>query len=139
MRKPVVQAPQLTSLQPAKIQGPRVVRIEKQEAVEQRAPRPPRVTEASDVTPAGPRAGRGIKPTDDEEEDAKKKAASNKKGASLSSRRRGVDGRRGEAMEKLKEFTDADMIARRARPSLSPAAPPPKTPRCASPSSRPRN
>ena len=29
---------------------------------------------------------------------------------SLSSRRRGVDGRRGEAMEKLKEFTDADLI-----------------------------
>ncbi len=37
-----------------------------------------------------------------------------KKGGSLSSRRRGgVDGRRGEAMEKLKEFTDADLIARR--------------------------
>ena len=42
-RKAVVQAPQLTSLQPAKIQGPRVVRIEKQEATEQRGPRrPPR-------------------------------------------------------------------------------------------------
>ena len=42
----------------------------------------------------------------------KKKAAA-RKGASLSSRRRGVDGRRGEAMEKLKEFTEADLIARR--------------------------
>jgi translation initiation factor IF-2 len=112
-RKAVVQAPQLTSLQPAKIQGPRVVRIEKQEATEQRAPRrPPAAAEAPGVTPAGPRAGRGVKTADDEDDDTKKKAAG-KKGGSLSSRRRGVDGRRGEAMEKLKEFTDADLIARR--------------------------
>jgi translation initiation factor IF-2 len=114
-RKPVVQAPQLTSLQPAKIQGPRVVRIEKQEAVEQRTPRRPpaaAAAEAPGVTPAGTRAGRGVKSADDEDEDSKKKAAG-KKGGSLSSRRRGVDGRRGEAMEKLKEFTDADLIARR--------------------------
>jgi translation initiation factor IF-2 len=111
-RKPVVQAPQLTSLQPAKIQGPRVVRIEKQEAIEQRAPRPARpAAESTGVTPAGPRAGRGVKSADDDDEETKKKAA--KKGGSLSSRRRGVDGRRGEAMEKLKEFTDADLIARR--------------------------
>jgi translation initiation factor IF-2 len=114
IRKPVVQAPQLTSLQPAKIQGPRVVRIEKQEEVVQRGPRPQArpAAEAGDVTtPAGPRTGRGVKATEDDEEETKKKAA--KKGASLSSRRRGVDGRRGEAMEKLKEFTDADLIARR--------------------------
>jgi translation initiation factor IF-2 len=113
-RKPVVQAPQLTSLQPAKIQGPRVVRIEKHEAVEQRGPRPaPRpAAEAPGVTPAGARTGRGVKVSDEDEEESKKKTA--KKGASLSSRRRGgVDGRRGEAMEKLKEFTDADLIARR--------------------------
>ena len=111
-RKPVVQAPQLTALQPAKIQGPRVVRIEKQEAVEQRTPRRPPVAEEPGVTPAGPRAGRGVTTSEDEDEDTKKKAAG-KKGGSLSSRRRGVDGRRGEAMEKLKEFTDADLIARR--------------------------
>ncbi|MGD0139519.1 MAG: translation initiation factor IF-2 [Tepidisphaeraceae bacterium] len=112
VRKPVVQAPQLTSLEPAKIQGPRVVRIEKQEAVEQHVPRAPRPTETTGVTPAGTRAGRGVKTGDEDEEDTKKKAAG-KKGGSLSSRRRGVDGRRGEAMEKLKEFTDADLIARR--------------------------
>ncbi len=115
VRKPVVQAPQLTSLQPAKIQGPRVVRIEKQEAVVQRGPRPsarPAPSDSPDVTtPAGPRTGRGVKVSEDDDEETKKKAA--KKGASLSSRRRGVDGRRGEAMEKLKEFTDADLIARR--------------------------
>ena len=113
VRKPVVQAPQLTSLQPAKIQGPRVVRIEKQEEVQTRAPRAPRPVDAGPtITPAGPRAGRGVKTADDEDDETKKKAA--KKSGSLSSRRRGgVDGRRGEAMEKLKEFTDADLIARR--------------------------
>ena len=68
--------------------------------------------EAPGVSPPPARAGSGVKTTDDEDDDAKKKAAG-KKGASLSSRRRGVDGRRGEAMEKLKEFTDADLIARR--------------------------
>src|SRR6202012_1915130 len=44
--------------------------------------------------------------------EAKKKAAAAKKG-SLSTRRRGLDGRRGEAVEKLREFTEADLIARR--------------------------
>jgi translation initiation factor IF-2 len=114
-RGAVVQAPQLTTLQPAKIQGPRVVRIEKEEPGENRGPRPAArpAAEAPSVAPAGPRTGRGVKVSEDEEtEDAKKKTAG-KKGASLSSRRRGVDGRRGEAMEKLKEFTDADLIARR--------------------------
>jgi translation initiation factor IF-2 len=116
-RKTVAPAPQLTTLEPAKIQGPRVVRIEKEETISPRTPRGPRPgaapVEESDTTPAGPpRAGRGVKVVDDDEEETKKKAAS-KKGGSNSSRRRGVDGRRGEAMEKLKEFTDADLIARR--------------------------
>ncbi len=47
---------------------------------------------------------------DDDEEDRKKAAA---KKTSLSTRRRGADGRRGEADEKLREFTEADLIARR--------------------------
>jgi translation initiation factor IF-2 len=112
-RKPVVQAPQLTSLQPATIQGPRVVRIEKEEPGPRSArPGPRPAAEAPPILPAGPRGGRGVAATDEEEEEAKKKQAG-KKGASLSSRRRGVDGRRGEAMEKIKEFTDADLIARR--------------------------
>ncbi len=113
MRKPVVQAPQLTSLEPAKIQGPRVVRIEKQEVQEPRAPRPPRQTEPPEFNPAVQRAGRGVKATDEEDEDAKKKAAGKKSGSLSSRRRGGNDGRRGEAMEKIKEFTDADLIARR--------------------------
>ena len=36
-----------------------------------------------------------------------------RKARSLSTRRRGPDGRRGEADEKLREFTEADLIARR--------------------------
>jgi translation initiation factor IF-2 len=120
-RKQVAPAPQLTTLQPAKIQGPRVVRIEKEETVDTRGPRPPRPgagagpgdsSDSGSVTPATSRGGRGAKVAEDDEEETKKKAAG-KKGGSLSSRRRGVDGRRGEAMEKLKEFTDADLIARR--------------------------
>ena len=75
-----------------------------------RVARPPPPKPRASHPPA--RAGRGVKTTDDEDDDTKKKAAG-KKGGSLSSRRRGVDGRRGEAMEKLKEFTDADLIARR--------------------------
>jgi translation initiation factor IF-2 len=110
-RKSVAPAPQLTSLQPAKIQGPRVVRIEKEETIDPRTPRQPRPAPAeSDTTLAGPRTGRGVKVSDEDEEEQKKKAAGKK---SLSSRRRGSDGRRGEAMEKIKEFTDADLIARR--------------------------
>jgi translation initiation factor IF-2 len=117
-RKPVAQAPQLTTLQPAKIQGPRVVRIEKEEVINNRGPRPSRPgagagapSESTTPAPAA-RGGRGVKPTEEDDEETKKKATG-KKGASLSSRRRGVDGRRGEAMEKIKEFTDADLIARR--------------------------
>src|SRR5436305_2059936 len=63
-------------------------------------------------TTAMPRGGRGVKVTEEDEEEARKKAAA-KKANSLSTRRRGPDGRRGEADEKLREFTDADIIARR--------------------------
>ncbi|MGA2584817.1 MAG: translation initiation factor IF-2 [Tepidisphaeraceae bacterium] len=117
-RQAVVQAPQLTSLQPAKIQGPRVVRIEKEETVDNRGPRqsrpPGAAAEAPSTTPSAPRAGRGVRVSEDEETEDSKKKAAGKKNSSLSQRRRGgVDGRRGEAMEKIKEFTDADLIARR--------------------------
>jgi len=112
---PVVKAPQLTTLEPAKMKGPRVVSIGKEETIDTRRPGgPPRPqSESSGVTPAMPRGGRGVRVTEEEETEEAKKKANAKKGASLSSRRRGVDGRRGEAMEKLKEFTDADLIARR--------------------------
>jgi translation initiation factor IF-2 len=117
-RRPVTPAPQLNRPAPASIQGPRVVREEKPDPMP--APRPRRPMggpnlDGPSITQARPQAGRGVR-TDDEGDDDKKKGAANKKGtSSLSNRRRGPDGRRGEAMEKLKEYTEADLIERRDR------------------------
>jgi translation initiation factor IF-2 len=99
---------------PAQIQGPRVVREEKPDivATPRRNPKPgsdgPATTAFTNT--ARPQAGRGVKRTDDEEEEKKKAAR-----GSLSTRRRGADGRRGEADEKLREFTEADLIERKER------------------------
>jgi translation initiation factor IF-2 len=117
-RKPVVPAPKLVTPAPAVIQGPRVVREEKPDVVP--TPRPRRTlapaAEGPAVTQARPAGGRGVKTAEDEEESAdKKKGAASKSGRTNSNRRRGPDGRRGEAMEKLREFTDADLIERRDR------------------------
>jgi translation initiation factor IF-2 len=114
-RKPVVPAPKLVTPAPALIQGPRVVREEKPDVVPAPRPRRPLTTNAppSGITQARPAGGRGVKTSDDDEETEKKKAAG--KGRTNSNRRRGPDGRRGEAMEKLREFTDADLIERRDR------------------------
>jgi translation initiation factor IF-2 len=117
-RKPVVVAPQLTQLAPATIQGPKVIRVEKADNLP--TPRPRRPVgqpgqEQPGYTTARPATGRGVKVTDEDEEQAKKKAAA-KKGGSLSGRRRGGnEGRRGEAMEKLREFSEADLEERRIR------------------------
>ncbi len=119
-RKPVVIAPKLMTLEPARISGPTVVRVEKPDNIPApRARRP--VGQGSDAptftAQARPQAGRGVKPAeDDEEAEAKKKAAANaKSGRTLSNRRRGPDGRRGDAVEKLREFTDQDLEERRTR------------------------
>jgi translation initiation factor IF-2 len=114
---PVIPAPQLVQPEKAKISGPRIVRIEKEEVIDIRGPRRPLQPAAPPAfTPVAPRAGRGVKVSEDEEsEEAKKKGAANKKGSSNSTRRRGVDGRRGEAMEKLREFTNADLLERQER------------------------
>jgi len=127
MRGPVTVAPRLTTLKPAEIQGPRVIREEKPDMVP--APRPRRPLGQpggpGPGAPAGhaglgtarPTTGRGVKVNEEEEAELAKKAggaAAAKKGpGSNSTRRRGVDGRRGEANEKLKEFSEADIIARR--------------------------
>ncbi len=116
VRRPVQVAPQLQSLEPAKLQGPRVVRIEKADPVP--APRPRRPMEgntgpSTGFTTARPATGRGVKIS--EEDDEEKKKAAKKGAASLSARRRGVDGRRGEAMEKLKEFSEQDLRDRSDR------------------------
>jgi len=112
-RKPVTPAAKLVTPEPAKMSGPRVVREEKPDVVS--APKPRR-TMGADAPPAflqaRPQQGRGVKVSDDDEEESRKAAA---KGKSLSSRRRGPDGRRGEAEEKLREFTEADLIERRDR------------------------
>jgi translation initiation factor IF-2 len=109
---PPVARPAAFVPRPAQIQGPRVVREEKPDVVA--APRPRRPAgegpSGPGFTNARPTTGRGVKPRDDDEEEKKKKAAS-----SLSTRRRGSDGRRGEADEKLREFTEADLIERQER------------------------
>ena len=120
-RKPVIPAARLVAPAPAKIQGPRVVREEKPDVVP--APRPRRPiggvgpAETPGFTQARPQGGRGVRSTSDEEsdEETKKKTAAKAAGRTLSNRRRGTDGRRGEAMEKLKEYTEADLIERRDR------------------------
>jgi translation initiation factor IF-2 len=118
-RRPVTPAPQLNRPAPATIQGPRVVREEKPDPLP--APRPrrpiggPNLDGPGGITQARTQGGRGVRTSDDEGEDDKKKAANKKGGSSLSNRRRGPDGRRGEAMEKLKEYTEADLIERRDR------------------------
>jgi translation initiation factor IF-2 len=98
---------------PAQIQGPRVVREEKPDVVAAPRPRPKPGSDNQSTTftnTARPQAGRGVKRTDDDEEEKKKAAR-----GSLSTRRRGADGRRGEADEKLREFTEADLIERKER------------------------
>lgn len=114
-RKPVA-APKPFVPAPAKLQGPKVVREEKPDIVPApRSRRPGQMQqEQPSFTQARPQQGRGVRvTTDEEDESADKKAAT--KARSLSSRRRSPDGRRGEAEEKLREFTDADLIERRER------------------------
>jgi translation initiation factor IF-2 len=121
-RKPVTPAPQLVKLKPATIEGPKIVREEAPEHVPTPRPRRPIGQGAASGTSSIPQArpgggvGRGVKVAEDDEE--KKKAAR----GSLSQRRRGVDGRRGEAMEKLKEFTEQDLIDRQIRLNSAAAA-----------------
>ena len=118
-RKPVTPAPQLVKPKPAIIAGPTIVREEAPEHVP--LPRPRRgpgegaAAAPSSIPQARPGGGvgRGVK-TADTDDDSEKKGAT-KGGRSLSARRRGADGRRGEAMEKLKEFSEQDLIDRQIR------------------------
>ena len=116
VERKITPPPKLLVPKPAAIEGPRIVREEKPEHVpapRARGPRPPAGEPGGDepsFVQARARSGGGVIRADDEEEEKKKAAA--KKG-SLSTRRRGLDGRRGEAVEKLREFTEADLIARR--------------------------
>lgn len=112
---PLQTAPQLTSLKKAEISGPKVVRVEQPDHV----PTPRRKGERPDRPggpariPTGPiqKGGGGVKARPGAEVPGAGGADKSGRG-SLSGRRR-TDGRRGEALEKLREFTDADIIARR--------------------------
>ncbi|MCS7032997.1 MAG: translation initiation factor IF-2 [Phycisphaerae bacterium] len=117
-RAPITPAPKLETLKPAQIQGPKIVRVEQPEVVATPRPRRPVTGEPVPAfTTARPQGGRGVRKSDEELDEIElKKGGSGKKGAgSLSARRRGVDGRRGEALEKLKEFTEADRYEREER------------------------
>ncbi len=116
---PIKAAPQLSELKKAEVAGPKVVRVEAPDHV----PTPRRRGEGPRPggpgrIPTGPiaKGGGGVKVR---EPAAGAPGAPGAAGAgaagdrgSLSGRRR-TDGRRGEALEKLREFTDADIIARR--------------------------
>ena len=119
-RKAVTPAPQLLVPKPAQIQGPRVIREEKPEVVA--TPRPRRPMGEQSGPPAGfttarAQTGRGVKvTTEEDDEEAKKKAAAAKgAGRTLSNRRRGSGGRSGEAIDKIKEFSEQDLAERRKR------------------------
>ena len=119
-RKAVQSAPKLLVPEPAKIQGPKVIREEKPDNLPtpRRRPTPgPGGPGGPSFTQARPATGRGVKVSEEEEgEEAKKKAAAAKGRGSLSNRRRsGLDGRRGEAMEKLRDFSEQDLKERQVR------------------------
>ena len=118
-RKAVIPAPQLLVPKPAQIQGPRVIREEKPEVVATPRPRRPMGESSSPsvgFTTARAQTGRGVKVTEEDDEEAKKKAAAAKgAGRTLSNRRRGSGGRSGEAIDKIKEFSEQDLAERRKR------------------------
>ncbi|MGN6725428.1 MAG: translation initiation factor IF-2, partial [Tepidisphaeraceae bacterium] len=104
---------------PATLAGPKLVREEKPDIVS--APRK-RLPPGQGPGPQGPltsqtlaRAGRGVRVAEDEEggPEGEKKAAA--KGKPVAARRRGPDGRRGEADENLREFSEADLKDRAER------------------------
>lgn len=101
---------------PAKIQGPKVIREEKADHVPVPRPRRPlgSAPDAPSFTGVRPTGGRGVRVSEEDEEAERKKAAAKGRGG-LSSRRRGPDGRRGEADEKLREFTEQDLRDRSER------------------------
>jgi translation initiation factor IF-2 len=101
---------------PATLAGPKLVREEKPDIVS--APRKkltPLGPQSGGMTNAPSRAGRGVKVTEGEEgeEGDKKAVAKGKPG--VVARRRAPDGRRGEADEKLRDFSEQDLKDRADR------------------------
>jgi translation initiation factor IF-2 len=105
----------------AELQGPKVIREEQPDIVappRKRSPSaggPPGQTTSIGIPQPADRGGRGVRGVriiDDEEESDTKKGAKKVGGGA---RRRGPDGRRGEADEKLREFTEQDLRDRADR------------------------
>ncbi len=116
VRQPVVQAQKLVPA-PATVQGPRIIRVEEPDHVPApRVRRPMSDSPQTGTAQARPQAGRGVRVTVEEETEEGKKAG-DKKGAGRtnSTRRRGPDGRRGEAIDKLKEWSERDLLDRDER------------------------
>jgi translation initiation factor IF-2 len=122
VRTPVTPAPQMVVPEKTVMRGPQVVRIEKADMVPTPRPRtrPDGSPSSGPPRPAGigtplTRGGTGVKraagdaPGEDTEESKKKKAGPG------GTRRRDLDGRRGEAEAKLREFTEADLNERAGR------------------------
>jgi translation initiation factor IF-2 len=116
-REAVTPAPRLVTPTKAVVKGPALIREEKPDVVSAPRPRGPRAPAGSNegstsFRPPLSRGGAGVRVSEDAEgEEEKKKAAARPAAV----RRKGIDGRRGLAEEKLKEFTDADLIERADR------------------------
>lgn len=102
---------------PAQLQGPKVVREEKPDVVAAPRARRPGMTgpgpSATGVVPARAQGGRGVKSVGEEEETEEQKKAKLK--GAVSVRRGGNAGRRGEADEKLRDFSEQDLKDRADR------------------------
>ncbi len=123
LSRPASPPPRLLVPTKATLKGPNLIREEKPDVVPtpRARPRPGTTggpgTAGSSFNTMKTRAGGGVKVSEEgpEEESADKKDPKKKGAAGLSARRKGMDGRRGQADEKLKEFTEADLIERRDR------------------------
>ncbi len=111
-------APRMVAPTKATVKGPALIREEKPDFVQKPRPSGPRPMGGSDgpssFRPAVNRGGAGVRVTEEgETEESAEKKKTGVKPAAV--RRKGIDGRRGLAEEKLKEFTEADLIERRDR------------------------
>ena len=100
---------------PARLQGPRVVRVEKPDFIQPPRRRPPFAAQAAAPQPGvpTPAAKKGLKKPTAEEEEEERKAAAKKR----SPRRRG--GRSADAGEATPEWRDQDLAERAARLSAA--------------------
>ncbi len=111
----------------AEIAGPKVVREEEPDVVsaprkKSTGPQDRNQQQGSGVMPVQARGGRGVRVAEDDEEGEKKKSGGGGGKTGGATRRRGPDGRRGEADEKLREFSEQDLKDRAERIMAASAA-----------------